>query len=184
MNLLINTAPDYIVIRGKKIKINTSFNVWVEFFISCKEKNEKKVMKSLTKIFKKLPECNANELISECIKWIHGENGTNEKRTESKVKNSSDPFDFEIDGNVIYCELWEYFPHLMKRGISYHEGIELIKILIHNDKTMLWHRAFARVGDFSNMSKEQKTYWQKQRAIYVIPNAIQQDIDDVFSNAF
>ena len=42
------------------------------------------------------------------------------------------------------------------------------------------HRAFARCGDFSKMSKEQKgVYWQKERAKYAI-RAKQDDIDDVF----
>lgn len=184
MNLLIDTAPDYIVVRGKKIKINTSFNVWVEFFVACKSGNQENVEAVMLKIFGEIPEGNPEEIIAECIKWLFYEEEKTEGNICSKQKNTSSPFDFEIDGNVIYCELWEYFPHLMQRGISYHEGMELIKLLMHNDKTVLWHRSFARCGDFSKMDKEQKKYWQKQRALYAIPNTTQQSIDDVFAAAF
>lgn len=184
MNLLIETTPDYIVVRGKKIKINTSFNVWVEFFIMCKSECQENIEKVMLKIFDIIPEGEADEIIAECMKWLFGESKATNKSVTVKTSTTSAPFDFEIDGNVIYCEMWEYFPHLMERGISYHEGMELIKILMHNDKTMLWHRAFARTGDFSKMDKEQKKYWQRQRAIFTIPNATQQSIDDVFATAF
>ena len=184
MNLLIDTAPDYIVVRGKKIKINTSFNVWVEFFIACRSDNQENIGNVMLKIFDTIPDADAEEIIAECIKWLFYEGEKTNGDTHSNTKTSSPPFDFEIDGNVIYCELWEYFPHLMQRGITYHEGMELIKLLMHNDKTVLWHRSFARCGDFSKMDKEQKKYWQKQRALYAIPNTTQQSIDDVFATAF
>lgn len=184
MNLLIETAPDYIVVRGKKIKINTSFSVWVEFLIMCKSGNEKNAERVLLKIFETIPDEDADSVMLECMKWLFSENESDKGNVEAKTTTSSVPFDFEIDGNVIYCELWEYFPHLMERGISYHEGMELIKLLMHNEKTMLWHRAFARTGDFSKMDKEQKNYWQRQKALYVLPNPEPQYIDDVFATAF
>lgn len=186
MNLLIDTAPNYIVVRGKKININTSFSVWVEFLIACGTGDKEKTKNVMLKIFEKVPNENAEEVITECVRWLFSEStstGTNNKEAD-KSPSSPASFDFEIDGNVIYCELWEYFPHLMQRGITYHEGMELIKLLMHNDKTMLWHRAFARTGDFSKMDKEQKKYWQNQRAIFAIPNSSQRNIDDVFANAF
>ena len=49
--------------------------------------------------------------------------------------------------------------------------------------TMLWHRAFARCGDFSKMSKDQQKYWQQERARWAIKKT-QADIDNVFSAAF
>ena len=184
MNLLIETAPNYIVVRGKKIKINTSFNVWVEFFIACKSGCDNKIENSMLKIFEEIPDASAEEIIVECMHWLFNESTNTAKINNVEKSNTSAPFDFEIDGNVIYCELWEYFPHLMQKGISYHEGMEFIKILMHNDKTMLWHRAFARTGDFSKMDKEQKKYWQKQKVIFTIPNSSQQNIDDVLATAF
>lgn len=184
MNLLIDTAPDYIVVRGKKIKINTSFGVWVKFIVASKKDDAAMAQSALDEIFGKMPTESPQEVMSQCLKWLYTETNKSNGNNSQSNGNSSVPFDFDVDGNVIYCELWEYFPHLMERGISYHEGMELIKLLMHNDDTMLWHRAFARCGDFSKMDKEQKKYWQKQRAIWVIPNTDQQSIDDVFATAF
>lgn len=185
MNLLIEKAPDYIVIRGEKININTSFETWVDFLISAKKNDISRVKRALLKILCTIPKCNISEIITECVKWSFNTSSDKQSIETSESKNTAVPFDFDVDGNIIYCELWEYFPHLMERGISYHEGVELIKILMHNENTMLWHRAFARTGNFSEMSKEQKKYWQKQRAIWVIPDAAKQDdIDNIMSGAF
>ena len=185
MNLLIESAPDYLVVRGKKININTDFALWVEFFIASKHNDVNGVKRALLKILHEIPECSVEELMTACIQWSNGNDKADNGPRKSGSITSSPPFDFEEDGNVIYCELWEYFPKLMDRGISYHEGIELIKILLHNEDTMLWHRAFARTGDFSKMSTEQKNYWQKQRAIWIIPDSSNQDsIDNIMSGAF
>lgn len=184
MNLLIEKAPDYIVVGGKKAKIDTSFGVWVEFFIACNSKDDNRILAAVKKVFPGgIPSFDAEEIISACLKWLFPPQNDNKTGNVSKQKNTSQAFDFEIDGNVIYCELWEYFPHLMKRGITFHEGMELIRLLMHNDKTMLWHRAFARCGDFSKMDKEQKSYWTRQRAIWTIPET-DKNIDDIFSAAF
>ena len=184
MNLLIEKAPDYIVVRGKKIKIETSFDVWVRFIVALKQEDEIKIEKAFNDIFGNIPHDNIKEVIQECMNWMSSGDEKKTKESSRTKSTSSAPFDFEIDGNVIYCELWEHFPHLMERGITYHEGIELIKLLMHNENTIMWHRAFARCGDFSKMDKERKQYWMKQRAIWVIPNTDQKRIDDVFATAF
>ena len=182
MNLLVETAPDYIVVRGKKIKINSSFDAWVRFIIATKKEADADVGNALTQIFVEVPEGSPQEVIVACMNWML-DKSTGEE-TKGDATSTTPAFDFEVDGNVIYCELWEYFPHLMTRGISYHEGMELIKLLLHNENTMLWHRAFARCGDFSKMDKERKQYWMKQRATWAIKNQRQSDIDAVLSTAF
>ena len=185
MNLLVETPPDYIIVRGKKLKINTSFGLWVELIISSKKDDKKKAENAINKILCEKTDGTFEEVITECLKWLSVNNETEKTcNTSKETTSTSVPFDFEIDGNIIYCELWEYFPHLMERGISYHEGIELIKIIMHNENSILWHRAFARCGDFSKMDKDHKQYWQKQRAMYIISNMDDQSIDDVFARAF
>ena len=92
---------------------------------------------------------------------------------------------FLYDGNLIYAELWKCFPDMMKKGITYHEGIELVNLILCDDKTMLWHRAFARSGDFSHFQKEQKRYWEKERIRYRLPSkANQRNTDDILSSVF
>lgn len=185
MNLLIDKAPDYIVVGGQKIKINTSFSAWVEFIIHFDNKeNEKAIGVLLNKIFVNgCPNTDIRETVKACYAWLYPKDDCKSEGNFSSNKTGAVSFDFSVDGNVIYCELWEYFPHLMERGITFHEGMQLIKLLLSNGDTMLWHRAFARCGDFSKMSKEQKEYWQKERARWAIKKA-QTDIDDVFSKSF
>lgn len=184
MNLLIEKAPDYIVVRGKKLKINTSFNLWVKLIIASKNNDINMAADAINNIFYEKPPGMYKEVLVECLKWIYQNKDIEKKNALEHSNNAAIPFDFEIDGNTIYCELWEYFPHLMERGISYHEGIELIKIIMHNENSLLWHKAFARCGDFSKMDKEHKQYWQKQRAMYIISNMDDKSIDDVFARAF
>lgn len=185
MNLLIEKAPDYINVGGKKIKINTSFSVWIEFMIAIEINDSRKAFGLLLdKIFvDKLPKCDITEVLKMCFAWLFPKDDCKSEGNFTNNKTGAQAFDFSMDGNIIYCELWEYFPHLMERGITFHEGLQMIKILLGNDKTMLWHRAFARCGDFSSMDKVQKKYWQKERARWAIKKN-QADIDDVFSKAF
>ena len=185
MNLLIENAPDYIVVRGKFLKIDTSFSAWVRFLVAVDGGKDEDIVKAITDIFGEEIVCeNPQEVIAACFGWLFQTNDKSGAKTAEKGGGGSVPFDYAVDGNVIYCELWEYFPHLMKRGISYHEGTELIKLLMHNDKTMLWHRAYARCGDFSKLDKEQQKYWQKQRAIWSLNSQSQGDIDAVMASAF
>ena len=181
MNLLIEAAPDYIVVGGEKLKLKTDFQLWVKFILACSKQNQTEMIQALSNIFEKLPEMHLDEFIQKCIEWLYPEDsnkgGASSKSDSNDRRNSPKAFDFEEDGNIIYCELWQYFPHLMERGISFHEGIELIKILMSNENTNLWHRAFARCGDFSKMTKEQKRYWQNQRAIYTIKTGKNADVD-------
>lgn len=186
MNLLISKAPGYIEIGGKKLSIKTDFELWVSFVVSCENNDADGILAAILNIFEELP-TNQEEFIQACINWMFPDNEKENKNvTENNNTLFQTPFDFEEDGNVIYCELWEYFPHLMERGISFHEGMELIKLLLHNENTELWHRAFARCGDFSKMDKEQQKYWQKQRAQYRIKKSriSQEDKDKWLYNAF
>lgn len=183
MNLLIETAPDFIEVGGNKLKIKTDFVIWVKFLIAIQEENNEMLESVLTEIFGEVPiQVNMHNLIQSIMDWLYQA----QEKVNIKVDNtttSKTAFDFNIDGNIIFCELWEYFPHLMQKGVSFQAGLELIKLLISNENTMMYHRAFARCGDFSKMSKEHKTYWQNERAKYAI-RANQEDVDNLFSNAF
>lgn len=185
MNLLINKAPDYIIVGGEKLSIRTDFSLWVAFIVSCEKSDSDGILAAITNIVGELPP-KQDEFIQACINWLFPKNAESQQSPVQKSIMQQVPFDFEMDGNVIYCELWEYFPHLMERGISFHEGVELIKILLHNENTIMWHRAFARCGDFSQMNKEQQKYWQKQRALYAVKNrnVSQEDRDRWLYNAF
>ena len=183
MNLLIETAPDYIMVGGIKLNIKTDFITWVKFLIGIEQNDEGQTLNVLNDIFGEVPVgLDIHELIKAIMEWLYQA----QEKVKIKVDNattSKTAFDFNIDGNIIFCELWEHFPHLMQQGINFQTGLELIKLLMSNENTTMYHRAFARCGDFSKMSKEQKQYWQKERAKYAI-RAKQEDIDDLLSNTF
>lgn len=182
MNLLTDQTPDFIEVGGFKLKIKTDFVLWIKFISAIEQKDRKTLVNVMNEIFEKYPaDVNEEELLNAILDWLWKfEEDTNVKTEKS---NGAKAFDFLVDGNVIFCELWEYFPHLMEKGLTFQQGIELIKLLLNNEKTVLYHRAFARCGDFSKMSKEMKKYWQKERAKYAIKMS-EEDFDDVFSKAF
>lgn len=183
MNLLTDNTPDFLQVGGKKIKIKTDFALWVRFIIAVEKNDNNKVGEAIFDIMGNVSEeINPKELTNSISKWLWS---TQEKTIGARGKNEKikKAFDFAEDGNIIYCELWEHFPHLMQQGITFQQGVELIKMLIANEKTVIHHRAFARSGDFSQMSNEQRKYWIKERAKYAI-KAKQEDIDDAFSSAF
>ena len=182
MNLLTDQTPDFIEVGGFKLKIKTDFVLWIKFISAIEQKDRKTLVNVMNEIFEKYPaDVNEEELLNAILDWLWKfEEDTNVKTEKS---NGAKAFDFLVDGNVIFCELWEYFPHLMEKGLTFQQGIELIKLLLNNEKTVLYHRAFARCGDFSKMRKEMKKYWPKERAKYAIKMS-EEDFDDVFSKAF
>lgn len=183
MNLLTDKTPDYLKIGGKRLKIKTDFALWVKFLITIEHDDAVTVMNMLSDIFGEVPtNVEPKELIQHIRNWLwQCENKTFTDNAENTGKQA---FDFEVDGNIIFCELWEYFPHLMQQGVSFPQGLELIKLLMSNENSVLHHRAFARTGDFSKMDKEMKKYWQKERAKYALKKQSKQDIDDIFAGAF
>lgn len=181
MNLLIENTPDYIVVRGIKLKIKTDFALWVKFLLAIEESNEDILTDILVEIFGEIPQNIApKELVSAMGSWLFQ---CNEKADTGRNNGGKSAFDFNADGNIIFCELWQYFPQLMEKGISFPQGLELIKLLMQNEKTILSHRAFARCGDFSKLSKEQRSYWQKERSKYAIKMK-QEEIDNAIASMF
>lgn len=184
MNLLTGTAPDAITVGGKSLQIKTDFQTWVRFLISCENQNPDDMQAALLDILGgEMEPIRQKETVAALLSWLFGESG----RSGGACTPEAAAFDFEADGNVIYCELWEYFPAMMERGITYHEGMEMIKLLLHNEKTMLWHRAFARCGDFSRLSREERSYWQKERLRYRIvrkKRMEQEEMDEIMSKNF
>ena len=182
MNLLTDNTPDILFAGGFKLRIKTDFILWVKFINALNEKDKKDVAIILRDIFGEIPNAvKEDDLLSAILNWLWSFDDTT--KSNSKSGSNAKAFDFIVDGNIIFCELWEYFPHLMEKGLTFQQGMELIKLLLNNEKTVLYHRAFARCGDFSKMSKEMKKYWQKERAKYAIKMS-EEDFDNVFSKAF
>ena len=158
MNLLFENAPDYIMVGGKKIKMNTDFRLWAKYIIASENQDTDGINESLGDIFGniRIPTACIDEFFEKISEWLYGNN------TPCRT-NKAPSFSFEEDGNVIYAELWNRYPHLMEKGPTFHEVAELIKNLLCDENSELWHRAYARTGNFSKLSKEQKEYWEKER---------------------
>lgn len=169
MNLLTENVPDYITVGDYEFKLKTDFKLWVRYVIASENGDVTELNKALYDIFgnAKIPKKLMEDFIGSIFTWLFPP--SKEKQNVTK-KNKSRTYDFEADGNIIYSELWQYFPELMSRGLTWHEGMELISLLISNKDTELHHRAFARVGDFSKMSKEEKKYWTQERARLQLPD--------------
>lgn len=183
MNLLVENTSNYIIIKNKKIPIKTDFSVWVNLIISVKKNDIEKITNSIEDIFGGIPtDFNFEDFIEAFPKWLWNETDEDINKTSTEQVQRT-AFDFNDDGNIIYCELYQYFPQLMQKGISFHEGLELIKILLSNENTILHHRAYARCGDFSKLDKERRKYWQQERAKYAVKIS-QKELDSVFSNGF
>lgn len=183
MNLLTEKVPDFLIVGDEKIKIKTDFFLWVNFIIACENNNVNEIERTISDLTEKIPKC-VEKFASACINWLFPESSKSKKASTGNQK-AKKSFDFDADGNIIYCELWQHFPNLMERGITFHEGMELIKLLLHNENTMLWHVAFARCGDFSKMDKEHKEYWLKERKKFLIKssNLSQEELDKRLYNA-
>lgn len=178
MNLLCESVPDYITVNGEKYNIKTNFALWVSVLIALESEDTDRIAAALVDVF--TDEIPNDKGIAEAVEaWMFPSG----KSSGESQKQGGNAIDFEVDGNIIYCELWRYYPELMKKGISFHEGMELIKTIAANKDTELWHRAYARCGDFSKMGKEERQYWQKQRLIYALKEkntGAEEDFCDAF----
>ena len=54
MNLLIESAPDYITVGGVDYKIKTDFVVWVRFLIAVEEREKSKVEESVKPVVEEI----------------------------------------------------------------------------------------------------------------------------------
>ena len=72
MNLLVEKAPDYIIVGGDKIKINTSFDIWINFMIHLDNKEDEKALNVLlTEIFiDGCPNTDLTETVKACFVWM------------------------------------------------------------------------------------------------------------------
>lgn len=158
MNLLFENAPDHIVVGGKIIKMKTDFRLWVKYITASENKNADRANEALGEIFGniRIPARYTGEFFEKINEWLF------DKCRES-AGGGAPSFSFDEDGNVIFAELWNRYPHLMENNPSFHEFVELIRNLLCDESSELWHRAFARTGDFSKLPKEQREYWNRER---------------------
>lgn len=182
MNLLYEHAPEYVVVRGRKIPVRTEFGAWVRLL--CADKPEE-IAAAVDGIF-----CNAlpddvtgDEVAQAIVGWLLC--GTEPERAERRGGGRAKrAYDFREDGNVIFCELWEHFPTLMQKGIDFHTGRELVNMLICTEGTSMHHRAFARCGDFSGLDKERRKYWAaERRRLKLADRRTSEEMDDDLDRA-
>lgn len=185
MNLIFDKAPDFITVGGIKITLLTDFQIWVRFILAVESKNSAEVERTFLEIFGGAPNPEYwQEFISGIEEWLSIPlSNANEKGGGRRNKPC---FDFEADSTVIYTEFKKYFDiDLQRDKISYHHGLALIECLLSDESTMLWHRAFARCGNFSKMDKKQREFWQKERRKYTLKKSFesQEDLDMRLYNA-
>ncbi len=189
MNLLTDTSPDEIKVGGFIYKCDTSFGKWVKYIIAAESGDAAKVNEALFDIFGAvdIPKRLMNDFISATYEWMFPRSESDD--VKPRGSNGGKAYDFDFDGNIIYTELWQYFPELMRKGFTWHEGVELIRLLVNNKDTELHHRAFARVGNFSKLSKEERKYWNEERVRLKLPDKRtdeqkQSDFDNAMSSLF
>lgn len=182
-NALVDSPAEYIVIGEEKIKVNTGFIPWMKALISSIRKDEKMMEEALVEIFGEIPKINPEFITVAMVKWMTQFDEKIKTKEDKNETEQKDSIDWDKDGSIIFSELWQFYPDLMKRGINFFEGLELINRIVGKgrEQSELSMRVFARCGDFSKMGKDERAAWQKLRRQYAIKKT--EDESD-FANAF
>jgi len=168
MNILVDTLPDFITVRGRKYKINTSHKVWISFeeimtneFLSLSDKYIKII--SLCLKDKVLPP-SLEETIKELFNfYVITPNSPTEKNTKKLL-------DFSYDADLIYSAfLSQYGIDLTTTPIHWWKFISLFKGLTP-DNRICEVMQIRSINPSKIQDKEQRAMLSKLQRQFRIPS--------------
>ncbi len=182
MSILSDKLPDFVLVRGIKNEVNTSFRVWLKFDqIRKKGINKDTASEIFTLCYKDELPPSAREALLALGDFFAPDRQKRGKETDGAGKRC---FDFEADSKYIYAAfLSEYGLDLQKEDIHWHTFCALLGALSESSKFM--QIVSYRTADISKIkTREQKSFIKKMQRLYALPDErSEQDKDKAFAEA-
>ncbi len=153
--------------------LNIDFVTWARYKIAIKNGSEEERLAAYFSLFAEMPPDIEKALADMPLvtAWMITATKEADEEDEGEEPTPKEPYCFAHDGAVIWAEMWRHFPLLMQRGVSWHEGVAMINDILSmpTENSQLAFLAYARTGDFSQLSKNQREFWQRARTRHALP---------------
>ncbi|MBO5136456.1 MAG: hypothetical protein J6C17_03650 [Clostridia bacterium] len=168
MNILVDTLPDFITVRDKKYKINTSHKVWISFEEIMTNDNIPLWDKYIKIISLCLKDRTLPPSLEETIKELF--NFYAISPSAPTEKNSKKLLDFSYDGDLIYSAfLSQYGIDLNQTPIHWWKFISLFKGLTP-DNRICEVMQIRNINPSKIQDKEQRAMLSKLQRQFRIPS--------------
>ena len=169
MNILVDTLPDFITVRNKKYRINTSHKVWIVF----EELITKEDMPLSDKYIKIISLCLKDRTLppslDETIRELFNFYVISPTHTPTE-KNTKKLLDFSYDGDLIYSAfLSQYGIDLTDTDLHWWKFISLFKGLT-SDNRICEVMSLRSINPSKIQDKEQRAMLSKLQKQFRIPS--------------
>lgn len=171
MGILLEKLPEYVLIDGTEVKINTDFRFSIRFeqLFNDNTLNDKEIFARALEIYYPVIPQNINEAIEKML-WFYrcGKEISKKKKTSS---SKDEIYSFDYDGDKIYSAFLDQYGLDLQDVDNLHwwkfkamfgalkEDNEISKIMS------------IRAMDIGKLPKEQQEYYKKLKKIYEIPRS-------------
>lgn len=169
MNILTDTLPETITVKGQKYQINTDYRTWIKVSQIVFDNNfdAVSIAKIIALTLSVIPP-DATETISELLNFYScGNKKKNGVKSENRVRQI---FDFGIDASYIYAAFMQQY-NIDLTKVNFHWWTFKALLDAISDETQFGKILQYRCTDISKIKdKETKRHYRNMKQIYALPD--------------
>lgn len=178
MNLLMNRAPDYVKVSGRKVHLNTDYRTSIRFELLMTNpmcSDEEKFAKALRLYYgNRVFEGKEYEEAVNGILWFYTggkelEELQNNNKSKKKGTGSQRIYDYEYDADYIYAAFLQQFSvDLQGEPLHWWKFKAMFKALT-DECEFVKIMGYRSIKINNNMTKSQKEFYQEMKRIHALP---------------
>lgn len=175
MNMLVDALPTYVFIDNKKYEINHSFRTSILFEIMMNDSeidNEDKIHKALELYYPIIP--NDFDKAIDKMLWFYrcGKEIKQSKGTGASNSNKNNIYSYEFDDEYIYAAFLDQYNIDLQDIENLHWWkFKALFNSLKSDNKMVEIMGYRAIAINSDMTKEQKNFYNKMKKEYEIPTS-------------
>jgi hypothetical protein len=175
MNLLTDSLPQAIVVRGREYPVHTDFRNWIRFERAVLDEElpqAEKLVLLLTLCYKTAVPPTVFEAINEAVLfYAGGESDTGQQSKKGRGIGREPIYSFEHDADYIYSAfLSQYGIDLQTADLHWYQFKALFKSL--NEENQIVKIMGYRSVDLSRIkNKEQREFYRRMKKLYELPHS-------------
>lgn len=173
MNILIDTLPDRVQVKGKTYPIRTDFRVSILFELMMQDDRldaDQKIQQALGLYYPELPG-HAGEAVSALL-WFYrcGKEDTVQKKRMAARRGQTRVYDFEYDADYIYAAfLTQYGIDLQDAELHWWKFRAMFHSLTkeHEFVKIMGYRSM----ELEKLPKEQRDFYRRMKRLHQLPQS-------------
>jgi len=137
INIITEELPNYILVKGEKIEINTDFKLWINFIQSSVSANNECLLESILAILKNKQTVIDSDLLDSMCKFVLTvEHICEGKNNKNQTQNVNRIFDFKKDSDCVFSDFIRFYGiNLREKNMHWAEFKTLLNMLPENSAT-------------------------------------------------